>query len=259
MNIYYKVLIAALCIFGGIWLIQQRNKGEDRSNCLIIGVAADYAPYVSMNHNGDHEGFDIDVAHAIADTMGKKLVIKDFGSMPALFMALEQEMVDTLLWGISITKSRLEKVDFVPYHGDIVTEYPLIFWKTLPKHITTLADMKGKSVCVEPSSAQGSVLHNYKDSLTVIPTERVDDAFLMVQQGKADAALVDLAIAQKFKDRYPEIQICMIPLATDEQSYGMGMPIKKTRQGVKAQLEKAVTVLKENGMIQSLEKKWGVV
>ena len=259
MNIHYKVLITLVGVFGGIWLIQQRNNVADRSNSLIIGVAADYAPYVSMNHNGDHEGFDIDVARAVADTMGKKLVIKDFGSMAALFMALEQEMVDTLLWGISITKSRLEKVDFVPYHGDTVTEFPLLFWKTMPGNVKTLADMNSKSVCVEPSSAQGAVLYNYKDSLTIIPTERVDDAFLMVQQGKADAALVDLAIAQKFKNRYPEIQIRMVPLAADEQSYGMGMPVKKTRQEVKAELEKAVTLLKENGMIENLEKKWGVV
>lgn len=50
------------------------------ANDLIVGTTSGYAPYVSINAEGEYEGFDIDVAKALADKLGRKLVIKDFGT-----------------------------------------------------------------------------------------------------------------------------------------------------------------------------------
>ena len=254
---YISIALLGAVIFG-VWFLKTSNTQQQRHDVLVIGIAADYAPYLSINHNGEYEGFDIDVAYALAGAMGKELVLKDLGSMPSLFMALDQGFVDALLWGISITKDRTEKVDFVPYHGNTTTSFPLIFWGKIPAGVTSLADMKGATVCVEPASAQSSVLTNYEDILTIIPTERVDDAFLAIQQGKADAALVDPAIAKKFKSRYPEIQILEIPLVEEDQVFGMGIPVKKNNNDLKQAISSAVDQLKSSGVIKQLEEKWDV-
>ena len=57
--------------------------------------------------------------------MGKKLIIKDLGSMTPLFIALENESIDAIIWGLSIIQERLKKVEMIRYQGDTVTTYAL--------------------------------------------------------------------------------------------------------------------------------------
>ncbi len=258
MKIRYGIAFLVIITCLGYFFFKKNDQSLYNQNLLIVGVAADYAPYVSINQQGEYEGFDIDVARLLAEKMGKELVLKDYGSMSSLFMALDQGAIDIILWGISITQKRLEKIDFVPYHGQAVTSYPLIFWKKIPEGIGSLDDMKGASICVEPNSVQSAVLYPYEEILTIIPTERVDDAFLMVQQGKADAALLDPAIMQKFKMKCPEIKSIEIALSPEDQSYGMGIPIKKNNSALKESVHCAIQELQQEGILKALEKKWGV-
>lgn len=224
---------------------------------FVVGVAAGYAPFVSINSNGEYEGFDIDIAHAIADKMGKKLELKDLGSMTSLFMALEQGSIDAIIWALSITQDRLAKVAMVHYQGETTRSYPLIFWKEIPANVQTLQDIKDITVCVEPTSAQSTVLEKY--TTNIHPTEKVDDALLMLQYGKAGAAFVEPAIAQKFKKSYPEIQILEIPLEKEDQVEGMGIAIKKDNITLIEQVKRAVQELKDSGTIREYETKWSIV
>ena len=230
-----------------------------KTESLVIGIAADYAPYVSINQYGQYEGFDVDLAHGIADMLQKDLILKDMGSMAPLFIALEQGTIDAIMWGLSITEERLKKVDFVHYEGSDLTSLPLLFWNTPLKEIKTFADISGATVCVEPTSIQYSIIQKYADQLTIYPTEKVDDAFLALQQGRADAAFLDPAIAKKFKTKYPELTIVEIPLLPEDQVYGMGIAIKKTNPNLTAEIDQAIAQLKEQGFIKELEKKWRLV
>ena len=121
------LLAVALGILGGASIAYFGTKAARGGNEFIVGTAAQYAPWVSINEQGEYEGFDIDVAQALAKTMGKTLVIKDLGSMASLFMALEQGSIDVIMWGMSITKERLQRVNMVRYSGETITTYPLLF------------------------------------------------------------------------------------------------------------------------------------
>lgn len=240
-----------------IYCMMRKNESPIDSSQLIVGIAAGYAPFVSMNALGEYEGFDIDVAHALAAQMGKKLVLKDLGSMTSLFLALDQGKIDLIAWGLSITQERLEKVAMIHYQGVPTHTYPLIFWKEIPTGVSGLADMKKKRVCVEPASAQDTIISNY-DTINKIATEKVDDALLNIQYGKADAAFVEPAIAQKFKNKYQEIQILDIALTEQDQAQGVGLVVKKNNMMLVNQVEIAVTILKSTGVIEQLEKKWDI-
>ena len=224
---------------------------------LIVGTSAGYAPFVSVNPAGEYEGFDIDVAKAVALQMNKKLVLKDLGSMSSLFMALDQGMIDAIIWGISITQDRLEKVAMIHYQGSTVTAYPLLFWKTIPANIQSLSDMQGKIVCIEPGSSQDSVLAQYPN-IGTLQVDKIDDALLHLQYGKADAAFVEPAIAQKFKNKYPQLESIDIPLALSDQVHGVGIVVKKDKQPLIAQLEQAVAALKSNNIIEQFAQKWNI-
>jgi polar amino acid transport system substrate-binding protein len=232
-----------------------RSKPQD--NLIVIGTAAGYAPFVSINEEGQYEGFDIDVANALARQMGKELVIQDMGSMTALFMALDQGKIDAIIWALSITQERLDKVAMINYQGEKTKTYPLLFWKKIPENIKCIEDMQGMTICVEPTSAQDVVVQKYT-GITLKPTEKVDDALLNIQFGKVQAAFVEPAIAQKFKDKYPEIQILDVELAPEDQVQGMGIAIKKGNTEIINQIQRAVDELKSEGIFATYETKWGI-
>ena len=246
------LMIAFACI-----IMMQKNGSNRNESELVVGIAAGYAPFVSINASGDYEGFDIDVAHELAKTMGKKLVLKDLGCMTSLFLALDQGKIDLIAWGLSITQERLDKVAMIHYQGAVTDSYPLIFWKEIPAGITTLDDVSNKTICVEPASAQDMILNKY-NTIRKISTEKVDDALLNIQYGKADAAFVEPAIAKKFKNKYQEIQILDIALNSEDQAQGVGLVIKKDNIFLVNQLEIAVTMLKSTGVIEQLEQKWDI-
>lgn len=253
-----KLLLTALLItiLGSFYFLKQKAARDP--NSLIVGTVGDYAPWVSVNAQGNYEGFDIDVITAVAQTMNKKLVLKDLGSMTSLLMALEQGMVDAIIWGLSITKDRQEKMAMVRYQGETETSFPLLFWQAIPKEITNIADMKNKTVCVEPASSQDIVLNNY-DFICKKYTEKVDDALLNIQYGKADAALVEPAIAKKFQQKYPQIQTLNVPLDQTLQVFGVGIGIKKNNTTLIEEITKAVTTLKKSGTLATFEQKWNLL
>lgn len=251
--ISFAALMVIVC---GFALIRITRTQRD-SNTLTVGIAANYAPFVSINQQGNYEGFDIDVAKCIAAKLGKVLKLKDLGSMAPLFMSLQQGSIDAIMWGISITQERLKNVAFVHYQGETTTSYPLLFWQKIPEGITSIEDMNGLTVCIEPASSQEPILDKYP-AIIKQPTEKVDDALLTIQYGKADAALVEPAIAQKFKKRFPEIQLLDVPLEKEDQVQGVGIALKKGNRDLIQELEQAVNELKREGVIEELQKKWTI-
>ncbi|MCB1118793.1 MAG: transporter substrate-binding domain-containing protein, partial [Chlamydiia bacterium] len=115
-----KQAILLFCLFS-------RLTGEP----FLVGTASGYAPFVSLNDQMDYEGFDIDVAKAIATELNRPLQLKDCGNMPSLMLALKQNKVDTLLWAISITEPRKKTFELIHYQGDTTESIPLIFWDTI--------------------------------------------------------------------------------------------------------------------------------
>lgn len=274
-NVLFKtILIAVLVILvtiTGIYLFKKNNLNNTNpkltttntnnspapTKTLIVGTASGYAPFVSVNANGDYEGFDIDIARALAEQLNLKLELRDLGSMTPLFMALEQGSIDLIIWGISITQERLKKVALIRYWGDDTKSFPMIFWNKIPENIKSINDMQNLTVCVEPASAQDGVLSKY-DFIDRKFTEKIDDALLNIQYGKADAALVEPAIAAKFKAKYPEIKILEIPLSPEDQIQGMGIVVKKNNQKLITQVQQAVQNLTKSGAIKKFAEQWGV-
>src|SRR5262249_44709807 len=108
---------------------------------LVIGTTSGYAPYVSLDEKGDYVGFDIDFANELANKLERKLVLKDLGSMPSLFLSLKQGKIDAIIWAISITEERQKQVEMIYYQGQMVTALPLLFWKQIPEDVSSIDKM----------------------------------------------------------------------------------------------------------------------
>ena len=225
---------------------------------LVVGTTSGYAPYVSLNEKGAYEGFDIDLANLLAQKLGRKLVIKDCGSMPSLMLALQQDKVDALIWAISITEERQKTLEMVYYQGERVTEMPFLFWKEIPSQIQSIADLgkdPSKTVCVEAGSFQESVV-NASPTVKFKNVYKITDALLELRYGKSFAAAVDPSLVSHFQAKYPEIKVLKLPLPPAQQSLGNGICIKKEKQALATQVKQAVAELRAEGKIAELEKKW---
>lgn len=225
---------------------------------LVVGTAGGYAPYVSVDTQGNLEGFDIDVANLLAEKLERKLVLKDCGSMPSLLLSLKQKKVDILIWAVSITQERMKSMDMVYYQGEKTTEMPFLFWGKVPEGIRSIDDLADKDVCIEAGSFQEGVVKKFP-KVRAKYVDKVTDAILEIRFGKSLATAIDPSLIQRFTAQYPEIKVVKLPLPMQEQSLGYGICISKTDIELSAAIRKAVNELTAEGKIAELEKKWNMV
>jgi polar amino acid transport system substrate-binding protein len=90
---------------------------EDAEKTLTMGTSADYPPFESMQ-NGQFVGYDIDLAKAIANKLGYKLVIKEI-DFAGLIPALNSKVIDFAISAINPSPERQVNTDFsvVYYRG----------------------------------------------------------------------------------------------------------------------------------------------
>lgn len=222
---------------------------------LVIGTTSGYAPYVSLNAAGEYEGFDIDIANAVADKLNRKLVIKDFGSMPALILALKQNKADALIWAISITQDRQKQMAMVYYQGKKETSMPLLFWEEIPNNIENLEDLANVVVSVEAGSFQENVLLSIP-GLKLKQVDKVSDAILELKYGKSQAAPIDHSLKSMYMAKFPKLKCLSVDLPEAKQSMGNGICINPKNKELTASIQKAVDELFNEGTIAELEVKW---
>lgn len=225
---------------------------------LIVGTTSGYAPYVSLNEEGEYEGFDIDMARALADKLGRRLIIKDFGSMPSLILALKQNKADVLIWSISITQERQKQMAMVYYQGEKVTSLPLLFWGKVPDNIKSLEDMVNNPkavISVEAGSFQEDVLLSVP-GLTLKQVDKVSDAILELKYGKSQAALIDNSLKPIYMEKFPKLKSLTVDLPESKQSMGNGICLNSNNSDLIAAIKTAVNELFIEGTIANLETKW---
>lgn len=253
--------------------------GNSQQNTLVIGMMSGWAPFMTVNQAGEFEGFDVDVAKKIADSLGKKLVIKDFGSLSTLLVALQQNKIDFVMSGLDITTNRLQSMDMIPYTGQTVQSFYLLFWNKIPDGVTSIQDLQIRDlknpdlqdqelqkntksiICSEPGSPQAKYLDQFK-LIEQKSLSKIEDMVLDIKYGKSLAMLVEPQVAQRFMCKNPEIKKLELTLPKDFQTFGMGIGFVKSSSLSKNALSKKVNdiirQMRNDGTLQILENRWGL-
>lgn len=224
---------------------------------LILGTTSGYPPYESVNAKGEMEGFDIDVAKAVAKKLNKKLVVKDM-SFDALVMALDQGKFDIIMGAMSITSAREKAIAMVAYQGEIMKSYALVFWGSVPAQIKSIDDVKNyknKTITTLTGTIMEEYLRQFPE-VTAKPLEVIAEVIMDIQHKKSVAALLEPNITQDIMLKHKEIQKLEIPLPATEWVKGYGIGVKKENTKLLQQVQIAIDALKQEGVILALEKKW---
>jgi polar amino acid transport system substrate-binding protein len=153
-----------------------------KSGTVRVAVLPDYPPWSVQAPSGEFEGYDIDIAHKLAEALGVKLELvatDGSGRLPLL----KSDRVDVNISEWTSTDERAKEAGFtIPYvaHGASV-----LFRKDNP--IATYGDLAGKTVSVARGSTNDSIMTKEFPDTKVERFETIADAAAALSAGKVDA------------------------------------------------------------------------
>ncbi|MDH6118468.1 glutamate ABC transporter substrate-binding protein [Kitasatospora sp. GAS204B] len=166
-------------------------------------------------------GFDAGLAQMLAKYITGKpnenLVLVTADTRETL---LQNGTVDSVFATYTITPARAQKVAFAgPYYssGDAI----LVAKGNTA--ITKVADLAGKTVCTESSSTAANDLKQYAPTAHVILFQTNAECQQAVEQGRADAYVLDQALLLGDQYRDPQVKVVGQPFTTEP--YGIGLPL----------------------------------
>ncbi len=154
---------------------------------LNICVEGAYPPFSEMNASGDVVGFDIDIANALCNQMGKscEMVQSEWdGIIPALL----ERKCDAIIASMSITEERQQIIDF---SGKYYTSPGRFVAKDGAGLTDSAEGLAGKVVGLQ----RGTIFQDYMDGelpdveLKLYGTQ--DEVYLDLTAGRIDAAFAD--------------------------------------------------------------------
>ena len=185
---------------------------------LIAGVSQSTYPFGFFNpRNGNTEGFDIDIVHAIAKAIFGNRNQVEFKAIPddRRIPEVWSGGVDIVAHTMTINCLRLEKVDFSTVYFQAGAQ--VLVLKISP--VTGLADLRGKKVCA--TSTSDSI--DYIKAAGAIPVALLNftDCLVLLQQDDVAAISTDNNILAGLKAQDPWTKI-VGPVFTSEP-YGLAI------------------------------------
>lgn len=117
---------------------------------LQVGMELAFAPMEFFDELKHEAGADVELARALAKTLGVDLVLVNM-PFDDLLPALASGHVDIVLSAMTITPERSATTDFVPY---MLAGTGLLVKRGNPAHIRHLRDLCGKTVALQEGTAQ---------------------------------------------------------------------------------------------------------
>ncbi len=214
-----------------------------------VATEASYPPFETVDEKTKNlVGFDIDLMNAIAQKEGFTVEYKNT-PFDSVLAGIATCQFDAAISAITITEERKQKMNFSDSYidaGQIVTV------RADNTDINGPADLKGKKISVQLGTT-GEIEAKKIEGATVKPFDTVDLAFLELQNGQVDAAIVDnpttLVYVTRFKDK---IKTVGTPF-TDEH-YGIAVCQKNT--DLLNKINAGIAALKSDGTLQKLQDQW---
>ena len=155
---------------------------------ITVGVKFDVPPFGAKNPtSGDVEGFDIDLAKAIADELGVEAkYIEALSDNRIAF--LKDGTADLILSTMTITAERDEEIDFSePY---FVAKGRILVKKS-DTSISGVDDLAGKNVCTALGSTYEETLKKQAPKAKLKLVDGYSECLELIQNGGADAVSTD--------------------------------------------------------------------
>lgn len=217
------VLAAALtlsgCGGGGASSSSPTSSGAGAGNSgkkeLVVATEAGFAPY--EYYEGDKVvGVDIDIAQAIADSMGYTLKVVDMEFAAAL-ASVNSGKADLAIAGISINEERKQQVDF---SIEYATSKQILIVRADSAY-TSIADLEGKAIGVQLGTVADLEITDGYPGISVRQYNKYLEAVMDLKNGKIDAIGMDVLPAEALVAANPELKILEQEFLIDKYAIAM--------------------------------------
>lgn len=207
-------------------------------------------PYSFRDENDELMGFDVDFANEIGERLGLEIEFIQ-GTFDTFIPGLDTNRWDVVIAGQAITPERQEQVDFShPYRVSSVTIF--LNCDDDVAAVSDLPDLAGRSIAVLAGSSD------------VERAESVPDAELKTYENATlamtdlDLGRVDSYIGSRYVGTYVAEESGLNVCATDaeltlEQN---AMSFSKEQEAFKAEMDRLVEEMLDDGTISELSTKW---
>lgn len=263
MKKFWVILMISLLIFSGCSQKEEKKVEKTKevkkdvsfenikeSSEIKVGLCAAYPPFESRNEkSGEIEGFDVDMARALAKELGVKATIID-AEWPALLGGLTKGDYDILITCMSKQEASKENVnlsDSYYLHEDVI-----VVNKGDDK-IKNKQDLKGKVVGVQTGSGSEQTVDKLKDLKDIKRYNYNPEAFIDLKANRIDAVVVGYpyAVEQSKKDQSFEV-VKNSPLSSSE----IIMVMRKDENELTKKINEALKNIKENKTYDEIHDKW---
>lgn len=247
----------------------KENLGSDRLEAIqakgVLEVATEpyFAPYEFIDPSKDGQdkylGSDMEMAKYIADDLGVelKIVPLEFG---AVLSGVSQGKYDLAISALAYTPQRAEAMTLSKAYRlpDNDKGYGILIREENKETIKNASELKGKTLVVQSGSIQELLLNEQvKDPAEVKKVSATTDGFLMVEEKKADACIVSVAMAELYIKANPNSGLTLVEGFKFDQdpSYSgtrIGMP--KGEKELEERINKIIDELVESGLYMEWTK-----
>ena len=218
---------------------------------IVFGVKNDTRLFGLKNPStGEVEGFDIDIAKALAaEILGdeSKAEFKEVTSKTRIPL-LNNGDIDAIVATMTITEDRKKEVDFTDVYFD--AGQSLLVKKG--SSIKGIDDLKGKTVLATKGSTSAINIREKAPDAKVLEFENYAEAFTALKAGQGDALTTDDSILYGMADEDPNYEF--VGGTFTEEPYGIA--VKKGNTALVSELNKALKSLKDSGKYDEIKKKW---
>lgn len=225
-----------------------------KKGVLVLGTDPTFAPFEFKGADGQIQGFEIDIARAVAKDLGVKLDIRAVGFGALMPQSVTSGRVDMAISAITITGERAKIVSFSdPYYRSaqvfiVKAGNPKKFgwpWNTGMKGQTigVQAGTTGQYVAGDLLKPKGAVIKVYDDFAAGLAD---------VRAGRIAALIGDAPTVTDLQKRLPG-QFQQAGQALVAEDYGM---VFSKNSDLAAAANKTLARLKASGEYQNLLNKW---
>ncbi|MDE2483053.1 MAG: ABC transporter substrate-binding protein [bacterium] len=226
---------------------------------LRVGSDISYAPLEFYGAGHAMQGFDIDLARAIATKIGEPVEISNH-TFDDLIPSVQKGTFDFAISALSDTRAREAKVDFVDY---LLAGSGMLVPAGNPHHVFNLGALCGLRVDVQRGTSQEAAIVDQSKRCTAVHLGAIhissfstdSDGFKAFSQGKSDVHITDFPVvaylAKSSGGKYEVAgrQFALVPY---------GIAVAKGNTVLRARIVAALASVIADGSYDALLKKWGL-